>query len=371
MSGKGNQRDSGVLKASLKTAASKSAQVGERSSKSQTEDMFSSPAGSPTIADAGDAHMYSNGLPEVPPLPESHAEEEELLLHQPSSGPSMADLLKEARGEIIQSTNTSIDSLLSEYDRTNSARHLRHEATARQHAVEIKHIDNRVNQHEKRINDIEKRLEIQVKSATLREVERATEWDSPPDETSIRINLEGLASRSAVVALVKQWMDDAPYNEDEHFKIPHSYQPLAKHWVVQFTAEPITAARQVKKALQLLNKEGVFTQLHVTAPDDTKVKAFASRDKNEKTKKTEVLTKCLLAGAKAVHPTQDWRALKGDGVVAIGWSRIIKVEPAQDGSYTLWWDSAFMEEFKLSNHGVESNFRELAAGSAATSNWLF
>eukprot|EP00930_Biecheleria_cincta_P088016 TRINITY_DN7725_c0_g1_i1.p3 TRINITY_DN7725_c0_g1~~TRINITY_DN7725_c0_g1_i1.p3 ORF type:complete len:208 (+),score=41.86 TRINITY_DN7725_c0_g1_i1:814-1437(+) len=204
---------------------------------------------------------------------------------------------------------------------------------------------------------------------TLREVERATEWDSPPDETIIRINLEGLASRDAVVAMVQSWMDDAQYKDGEHYKNPFNSQPLAKYWVVQFTAETITAARQAKKALQLLNREGVFKQLHVTSPDGKIVKAYASRDKNEKSKRTEVLSKRLLNAAKANHPTQDWSMLMRSGVVAIGWDRIVKVEPSSDGSYKLWWDADMVESYKLSKEGIETKFKELVAGSADTTNW--
>eukprot|EP00930_Biecheleria_cincta_P088020 TRINITY_DN7725_c0_g1_i7.p1 TRINITY_DN7725_c0_g1~~TRINITY_DN7725_c0_g1_i7.p1 ORF type:complete len:923 (+),score=102.57 TRINITY_DN7725_c0_g1_i7:329-3097(+) len=172
MAGKGNTRDNGVLKTTLKPAVSKAA-GSDKSSKYQGEETFSSPAGSPSTAAAGASNVVYDPLPEVPMLPRP-CSDDEMLPHRPDDGTTMAEPLKRAKAEIIQSTNTSIDALLSEYDKTISARHRKHEATAREHAVAIKHTDNRVDQHDKELASSRKKWKSRQKQR------RSERWRESP-----------------------------------------------------------------------------------------------------------------------------------------------------------------------------------------------
>ena len=83
----------------------------------------------------------------------------------------------------------------------------------------------------------------------------------------------------------------------------------------------------------------------------------------------EQISKKAFRAAKTVHPKISWFLLKKDGYVANGWKKTIKVEVDPTKPAVLWFDEAFVEEFKLDKKAIREQFERLAAASACTQTW--
>jgi hypothetical protein len=178
-----------------------------------------------------------------------------------------------------------------------------------------------------------------------------------------------MVDKHAVLAMLETWLAPLGYKENSEYKLAGSAQPLSSTWSGSFVGDDITAARRLKKAIQSLNADGVWTELYVKAPDGSAIRAYISGDKNQKMRLTEVLGKKLLAAAKASRPDLGWNLLKKDGIVRIGWTRIIKVVPEPDRSYVLNWDNAEAARITLDKKAIVDKFEQLSAASSQTTTW--
>ena len=282
-------------------------------------------------------------------------------------------LLDNLKSEINNSTNTSIEVLIKDYDKFNNKRHQKNEAAiqsiqADQRASQGSHdtLRRRQDTLEEQVADMRRTLELASTAPNGEEYRANDGYERQPDPTIIRVNTAQMVSKDAVITMARPWLEPLSLRFQQAWSVSGGPQPLAKSWTIVFAGEPSLAERRVRKALAALRlPDGTYTDLYVLSPDQSSGRAYASADQNLKQLITAQATKKLLAVLKQRYPRLAWFPLKRDGICCIGWEKAVMVLPSPDRQVQIQFNPESEKKFSLDKDAIRAAFETAWAPALA------
>ena len=290
--------------------------------------------------------------------------------NQQPSGFDFEKMLGKVKEDLVMQANSSVNSIMVEYDKYNSKRHNKNEHDIKELQREGDRRDVQYNDMEKRLQAVEKRFDIQDTSESFTDYQRTVSWDGKPDETLLRISTNALSTRASILQSLDSFLGPLDYKFEKDYALRGGIQPASYTWTVYFTGAYMSAARRCKKALtSLRSPTGKWQNFDALQPDGSTTPMYINADKNGKQKSTEVLGKKLYKAAKETHPTVNFYHIKKDGVLSVGRKRLVWVYPAADLTFQLWWDNDLVAELDIDKDKIKSQVEAMAAAANYETQW--
>lgn len=97
---------------------------------------------------------------------------------------------------------------------------------------------------------------------------------------------------------------------------------------------------------------------------------YAEVDKGPQQVKIEAMLRRAFHAAKRVQPGVDFRAIKKDGVVCVGWQRILRVRAPERDSVVYEWNLVAVANLNIRKDAILADIASAdSAGSSAAVEW--
>lgn len=193
-------------------------------------------------------------------------------------------------------------------------------------------------------------------------------WDREVDQTVLIANSQALFVEAELDRAIERLLVRCNIPR-EHVRLdaPRG-QTAAQRWTIRFLGEPRLAARRAAQVFAALRgADGEWMSLEVMGTTGMeRSRLYLGLDKSPKQTRVEVMGKRLASLARSLRPELRWRLLREEGVVCVGFQRVLKVIVEPDSSKL-----QFAAE-GIRDHGIDKDMfvrrweAEAAPRSAAT-----
>lgn len=277
-------------------------------------------------------------------------------------------LLDKAKQEITQSSCSSMDDLLTNYDRYINKRIGSVEAEVHVIQQENATCDAHILRHDHELAQLRAILEANKADDKAKDFFTQGAWDRTPNGYELAINCDSLVSKSAITKTMADFYGD---NFDQgDWQSGGSFQPLSRRWKMVFLGGAVSGQRRAEKAFGLLKREGGgWHEIWCRAPDGNFVRVYVSKDKNHKQIASEVLVKKCLEICRERYSSLNWGFSRADSAVTLDWKPCLQLQPNVDKTFVLRQDAAVANQYKIDVPAVRAALEQLYGRKADATQW--
>lgn len=194
-------------------------------------------------------------------------------------------------------------------------------------------------------------------------------WDREADPTILVANSKATFAEDELIGALAGLLRQCNVPSDQVRFVAPRGQTAAQRWTVRFLGEPRLAARRAAQVIGgLRGDDGEWIPLEVaSATGLERCRLYVGVDKSPKQTRTEVMGKRLASMARELRPDLQWRLLRDEGVVCVGYQRILKVV-ADPTATTLQFAAEGVVQYGIDKAAFTKRWETVSA-TAGSATW--
>lgn len=127
---------------------------------------------------------------------------------------------------------------------------------------------------------------------------------------------------------------------------------------------PQTAARRARAALASLRTPGgTWRRMACLAPAGHEVQIYFGEDRSPQQQKVEATLRRAQRALGSMHPFLEARQLRREGVLAIGWQRLMRIEAPTRDDLAVTWNNALVASLAIDKAAILALLQAPAGGA--------